>query len=998
MSAPHVYNMPSGVPFLDRLATGLRRRYGDELQSGLILLPTRRAVRGMGEAFVRAAAEDDIRAALLPRLRPLADIDPEEPPFEPGELVGKVRPAIDGTLRRFEMARVVAAYHERAMDLPLDAATALAMADPLLAILDDAALEEAKLTETDAWARLIGEAAKHFQDAATLYKIIQDFWPERLAELNMEEPQTRKVKLLDALVDHWTENPPDHPVIIAGSTGSLRATRRLMRVVANLPKGLVVLPGFQATDNDETWDSIDEQHPQYAMKLLINDLEIDRGDVRDFVADIVEDNSINKTRLARTRVLEEALVPASRTSDWLKRIEKLERDSGKEIFDDAVNGLSLIEARSDAEEALAIALILREALEEKSQTAALVTPDQALARRVRARLARWDVDVDMSQGEPLAETSIGVFLEAVLSASQKPDSALAKAVIFGHGLTGLGQEPLQVLKIWHEIEFQVYREGGDRHAPKPGLHEIEIALTDTLKPLTELQGQAGAPVWASALITASEHIATRSDHHGSHYLWSGKAGERAAQLLENIILYGHNLPKVDATGFLRLMRQLMTGIVVRPRGGTHPRLSILGPLEARMLEADVIILGGLNEGVWPAAPSPGPFLSRGMRKDMKLSLPERRYGLAAHDFFELASNPKVFLSRSKRSDSGPTISSRWVWRLKTLLQGAYGDKKIVETRLRTADHYLEIARKMDFIAAEDVTPATAPRPMPPTDKRWTTDKGRSLSITEVKTFIRDPYSIYGKHVLGLKRLKDLDHQNEASEFGSAIHLGIENFLKANKAPFTEMDDAKLVEAFNAAFVEYKYTPEVIAKERARFKAIAESLRAEMNARHAEGYKQEGLEIWGKAKIPDRDFTIRGQMDYVERGMEGYGFVDFKTGTPASDSEVAAGFDPQLPLAAFILREGGLKNHKAAGTARLGYMRVKGSNDDFKYTPIGKKKSVNELVDESVETLTKLIDRYDDPKTPYESQVRAQYTNSWSDFDELARRAEWAGMDGGESDA
>ena len=152
MSAPHVYNMPSGVPFLDRLAKGLRRRYGDELQSGLILLPTRRAVRGMGEAFVRAATEDGIRAALLPRLRPLADIDPEEPPFEPGELVGKVRPAIDGTLRRFEMARVVAAYHERAMDLPLDAATALAMADPLLAILDDAALEEAKLTETEAWA------------------------------------------------------------------------------------------------------------------------------------------------------------------------------------------------------------------------------------------------------------------------------------------------------------------------------------------------------------------------------------------------------------------------------------------------------------------------------------------------------------------------------------------------------------------------------------------------------------------------------------------------------------------------------------------------------------------------------------------------------------------------------------------------------------------------------------------------------------------------------
>ena len=430
MSAPHVYNMPSGVPFLENLAKGLRTRFGEELQSGLILLPTRRAVRGLGEAFVTAATEDGIRAALLPRLRPLADIDPEEPPFEPGELVGKVGPSIDPSLRRFEMARIVAAYHERAMDLPLDAATALAMADPLLAILDDAALEEAKLTESEAWARLMGEAAKHFQDAATLYKIIQDYWPARLAELNMEDPQSRKVKLLDALAAHWLDNPPDHPVVIAGSTGSLRATRRLMRVVANLPKGLVVLPGFQATDNDETWDSIDEQHPQYAMKLLINGLGTDRGDVRDFVKDFVGKTQDNKNRLARTRVLEEALVPASRTADWLARIEKLETDFGSVLFDNAVEGLSLIEARSDAEEALAIALILREALEDKTKTAALVTPDQALARRVRARLSRWDVDVDMSQGEPLAETSVGVFLDAVLSVSQAPEGALEKAVLF----------------------------------------------------------------------------------------------------------------------------------------------------------------------------------------------------------------------------------------------------------------------------------------------------------------------------------------------------------------------------------------------------------------------------------------------------------------------------------------------------------------------------------------------------------------------------------------
>ena len=181
-------------------------------------------------------------------------------------------------------------------------------------------------------------------------------------------------------------------------------------------------------------------------------------------------------------------------------------------------------------------------------------------------------------------------------------------------------------------------------------------------------------------------------------------------------------------------------------------------------------------------------------------------------------------------------------------------------------------------------------------------------------------------------------------------------------------------------------------------AIAEGLRVEMNRRAADSYEEKGQEVWGEAAIPDRDFTVRGKMDYVERGIEGYGFVDFKTGMPAKDTEVAAGFDPQLPLAAFILREGGLRGHKAAETAQLGYMRIKGSKNDFAYYPIGKVKPVEELVEESVENLTKLIDRFDDPLTPYESQVRSKFINSWSDFDDLARRGEWAGIAGGDSDA
>ena len=988
---PNLVNMPSGLPFLTSLAKGLREKYADELQSALILLPTRRAVRAMGEAFVMAAGQDGIKATLLPRMRPLADIDPEEPPFEPGELIGKVGPAIDGTQRRFEMAHIIAAYHERAMDLPLDAATALAMADPLLAILDDAALEEAELIENDNFSRLMGEAAKHFQDAATLYRIIQEFWPKRLKELGLEEAQHRKVKLLDALVDHWTQSPPDYPVIIAGSTGSLKATRRLMKCVSNLPKGLVVLPGFQTTDNDKTWAAIDAQHPQFGMKCVIQDIGINRGDVSDF---LMIDKSEDVTRAARSQILEEALVPVSQTYDWLGRIEKLLRDGGADIFSHATTGLSLIETQSDAEEALVLALILRQTLETPDKTAALVTPDQNLARRVRAQLSRWDIEVDMSQGEPLAESSIGLLIDAILEFMRAPDSEVEKAVLLTHPLCALDRDPDRMTQMWQAVELGFYRDHRPTDDAVKQAQVLDETLLSALAPLADFEEYNQAGAWAQALIASMEAIAKTDKEAGTQRLWKGQAGEAAAKLLEKIIIFGDYLPEVDATGFQRLLRRLMTGMVVRPAYGHHPRLSILGPLEARMLASDVIVLGGMNEGIWPAATVVGPFLSRGMRKEMGLSLPERRHGLAAHDFFELAANPTVYLTRSKRSESGPTIASRWIWRLKTLLRGAVGEEEAKQL-LKSDYPYLDWSRALDQAVISEVNPAKKPMPRPDTQHRWSTSKGRSLSITEVKTLIRDPYSIYGKHVLRLRKLRDLGAALGVSEFGTAIHLGIEKYLNTHKPPFQESDEIQLIESFERAFKSSGYMPENIAKERPRFQAIAKALHEELNRRHENGFDIIGQEVWGEIKVPDREFYIRGLMDFVEQDPQGYGFVDFKTGSPSKDKVVAAGFDPQLPLAGLIAREGGLKGFPPRQTVELGYMRIKGSNDGFEYNPLGKVKPVDTLIDESLETLQKLIDQFDDPATPYPSQVRAQYKNSWSDFDDLARREEWDGIEGGE---
>ena len=984
-----VYNMPAGVPFLRSLAHGLQTHYGDALQTGLVLLPTRRAARALEFAFVQEAATRGIKAALLPRLRPLADVNREEPPFEPGELAGRVAPAIDPVQRWFEIARLVAQYHNRTTDLPLDPAAALHMADPLIDIMDDAALEEVGIANHAEWQRVTQEAATHFQHSGTLYQIIDTHWPERLRELGMMEPTARRVALLNALAEIWAETPPDYPIVVAGSTGTLKATARLMTVIANMPNGMVVLPGLQEELPQKVWDTIDLRHPQFSLKSLLEIMDVSRESVPAWPW-LVGDEDLSRAR-KRRRILAEALVPVDATGDWLKRIETLTTGEGADVFETALEGLSLIEARNDAEEALSIALILREALESKGKTAALVTPDQSLAQRVRACLARWNVDVAMSQGVPVEQTPIGVFLSALMELSRDPDGPVELSLVLSHELTALGRPIGEAKTEWEMLERQYFR--GIRPTKT---FDLVQHLRGAVASLLELEDSATPDHWAAALVTSAEAVARAAETDSMGRLWSDDAGRQAGSVLDGLVDHGFALPETDAEGFSRLLSSLLQGSVVRPSRGTHPRLSILGPLEVRLLDADIFILGGLNEGSWPGGIATGPFLSRGMRQQMKLSLPERRYGLAAHDFAELAANRTVFLTRSLKDESGPTVASRWVWRLKTLLAGAMGEAK-VDRLLGTGQAYLDWARALD--QPSETVFIDRPNPNPPVEKRWARQAGRRMSITGVAQWIRDPYSVFGKHVLRLDPLDPLDAPMGPREIGNAIHKAIENYIRAVDAPHSADNRSALIAQFADQLRAAGYADEEVFKEQPRLEALTDALINWFAGRRADRFKIVGSEIKATYTMDDLAFSLIGYLDLVERGPEGFAFTDFKTGQPPSGAEVATGFDLQLPLAGWLAGEGALDGVKKGDTAQMGYIRAKGSGGDFKYSRIDGSsrglKPADELIKQSIDILRKLIIQFDDPDIGYSSQPRAKYVNKWGDYDDLARRAEWSSIIGGE---
>lgn len=1005
-SGPCLYTIPPQADFLRVLAMTLRDEFDaagdpDSLTRLLILTPTRRAAKALGDVFAELAGNG---VALLPLIRPIGDVDVDDPPFEPGELAGLAAPAISIERRRYELARLILAK-ERALGRPLGVGGALALSDSLAALLDDLATEDVS-DLSDLHDAVTTYLPADRREAVEFIDIVQRVWPARLAELGLTDAAARRSLVLHELVDRWTRQPPDHPVLVVGSTGSIPAARKLMKVVANLPQGAVVLPGFDWDADASAWNSIEDDHPQWAMKTLVDELGVDRLQLPSWPG-AAEDSLAERRR----RLIAEALRPADTTDEWLKRIGELQDRFGDSFFNDGMTGLSLVETVDEISEARACALMLRDVLETPDRTAILVTPDRMLARRVSAEMTRFGVRLDDSGGAALAETMAGAFLTRLLDVALDCGRVVALTALWGSPLFRAGHRRGQTHTVLAKFEAEALRgarPGRDLAAVRARLDGKYVRLFDddraTINAILDrldtalagllITGKRPASDWARAHAEAAEALASDDSGSGAQTVWAGEGGEAAAGLLRSLLEESEALPDMSLAEYAAAFGEMCRSRRVAPRLGVHPRLQVLGPLEARLITADRVILAGLNEGVWPPGPGADPWLSPGMRRAVGLGAPERRYGLAAHDFAQLAAAPDVIMTRSGKSEGSPTVASRWLWRLKTLARGALG--AAAEAAFAPETDYAALSRRLDDPGAP---PRAAPRPQPapPIPVR-----PRQMSITEIRTWVRDPYSIYARHVLGLRRLDPADMPPDARERGSALHDALEVVVPTwtNGIP----DDAvrQLVAHAELKLAEAGFGPEEMVLERARFERAASWLVGWEAERRTRGIHLDKVEIFGSMPFegPAGPWTLTGRSDRFDRHPDGrLDIIDYKTGGSASAKSIKAGFDPQLPLTAAMAAAGAFEALEAGEAAGLYYISLPGNAGGGKEVRIdgGRNPDVASYVEGALADLTGWIARFDDETMPYESQIRAQYTNDYGDFDHLARRGEWGSAAEGSSE-
>ncbi|MEO1198313.1 MAG: double-strand break repair protein AddB [Pseudomonadota bacterium] len=1041
---PTILTIPPSLPFLATLAEHLHTGgFGItsslDLADSLILMPNRRAARAL-QKMLRDTAPSG--ASLLPSIRAIGDAPEDEQivtalPIDETDLANSavptshsdLPPAIGSLERRLVLMRMVLAFGRTVarelffpdasehLLIPVGPADALALADGLADLFDRFAIEE---VAPEGIRGIVPDIyAGYWSISLRFLDIVIEQWPRYLEAAGKLDPAARRSLLIRREAD-WLEHArPDHPIIIAGSTGSIPATAKLMQVVSQLPRGAVVLPGLDQHLDDASWTAIDAAeasdpgNPQFGLKQLIGRLGVTREEVIELVSSRVS------RRPARERLISEVMRPATTCDLWQGR-RPIPED-----LDDALTGVSLLVAETDYLEARAIGVLMRQAPETSDKRAVLVTPDRTLSRRVAQELARWGIVLPDTAGRPLSGLPAGVFVTLVADAvstrfAPAELAALLKHPLFRpwlseHGRLEHARTALELIVLrgprpsagpdglMRSFKRMIDERETWRHPVLTRLSDRDIAdaqdliavLETAVMPLTTaLSGDRAvslAELMDATLVAAETLCRSGEDATG---LYDRRDGAALAGLADTLAGGGHTdrEPSLARTWPV-LLRQLLADVTVRPADPDLP-LAIWGPLEGRLQAPDLLIVGGLNEGTWPSEPEIDPWLSRGMRQALGLAPPERQIGLAAHDIAQAFASPEVVLSRSVRAGGTPMVASRWLQRLETVI----GPERsaALEARSRPALIMAEQLSALDQGGERrDVVPPQPVRALPPVPAR-----PRRFSVTDVETLIRDPYALYCRRILDLAPLDELDADADAATRGSLVHDVLADLVTNLPDDIETITPDMVLAAAEPHLARFADMPEVRALWLPRLRRLARFFADwETGWRMRRARSLVETSGWIEVDAPEGGVTLTARADRIDQTHSGaLALFDYKTGQAPSAKAVLAGLQPQLTLEAAIARAGGfpgLDVSADAPVARLSYVKLSGGLPPGDIVDIAPKDgSLDDLADSHLAGFRALIAAYDRPDQPYLAKPRVAFRDQAGDYDHLSRFADWRDLEGG----
>ena len=950
-----VYTIPSHRSFADALAAGLIARFGKDpltLARGRVLLPNNRAVRALTEAFVRASGD----GLLLPRLIPIGDPEIDERIGGALEAPGSevvLRP-IDPAERLLRLASIIGAQ---------GSAEDLRLAADLARTLDALLVEEiAPVRLRDAVGETV-ELAKHWEKSLEKLQLIYEAWPQILRETGEIDLAEHRNRQLQGLAERWKSEPPTGFTVAAGITSAAPAVAAVVGRVARMGQGMVVLPGLWMDDifSKEEWDALgpDERgrgeatHPQFHLKLLLERIGVHRSEVQRW-----RWSGRAASPPARSRAVANAMAAPAFSHEW-KDLRPSQRRLG---------GIRVAELPDPAAEAQAIALALRGALETPGRTAALVTPDRQLARRVSALLRRWKIEADDSAGKPLSQHAAGTLLLGIASAASEELAPVPLLALLKHPLVG-GEKEERTAWLDHVRRLDLALRGPRPPAGLSGLDsrfDEKDAMRAWSAVRTRLEGLdllLREPLPLSHIAALIGQAATELSGGRA---WRGPDGRLAAELLAELQASPSAAKlRVSAEECVPLLRQLLDGQAVRPPYGGHPRIFVWGLLEARLQRADLLVLGGLNEGIWPVLPAPDPWLPPKVRSTLAMPTLEFRIGLAAHDFASALGAPEVLITRARRDNRSPTVASRFLLRLNAISGGLPRDRMLEK-----------ITRALDDPGLP--RPVDRPAPAPPLEQR--PDR---ISVTSVDRLKADPFAFYAGAILHLKPEDPVDADHDARWKGEAVHEVFEEWLLHD-----ECNPDKLRGRAERLLADEAIHPMLRALWAPRLLEAIDWIAELERTNQKEGRKPLRAEIVGEARLAD--ILVHGRADRIDQlPGGGLAIIDYKTGKPPSQKAVDEGFALQLGLLGLIGRAGGFDGLSGEPEA-FEYWSLQRYRGKFgRLMCPDKDREPGEFLSRAGKSFAEVAGDYLKGTKPFEAKLNPAYA-PYGDYDQLMRLEEWYG--------
>lgn len=970
-----IYNVSAKNSLVDFLAERFFEQYKsspEKLTEVLFLLPSRRACANLREAFVRYNGKNP---TILPEIRTLFDSEDDLfYSFNNNNLNLNLKPSVSHLYRSFIFTKMLLQTPQKWGLGSISTAQAYALAENLSDLIDRAYENELNFNDLKNIVR--EEYAEHWQQILQLLAIITQFWPQILDDKQYSDARQNQIISLYKQIEFWKNYPPKRKIVIAGTTAGFPVLKELLKTVYDFENSEIYLYELDTYLSDEDWEKIDENHPQFELKELLEFLHLKRHDI--IACDTSEISQ-------KQRFVSEIMRPSATTAEWQKIVHNK--------FDVAdLNYLKILNCDDMRQEAYAIALIMRNTLETPEKTVALVTPDRNLARRVVTELKRWNIIADDSSGQPLHLTALGIYLRLIINVLEQNFSKTSMLALLKHPFTKCSM-PAEKYKIMvYHIE-QKWR--NDKYAEDltedeetllstlygclKGLNDLYIAPTLNLRQMFEEH------------IKTAEKLADTAEKTGDKIIWRKEDGITAAKFVSDFVLDADILGNIASNDYGRLLEIMLSEQTVRVKFGQHPRIKILGPIEARLQKFDVTIIGEANEGKWPQVMPADMWMSRPMKKELKMPLPERAVGISASDFAHLLSGDEVYITRAEKDNGTPSAKSRWLLRLETVLAANFADleqKQIKQAYSFIYDSkYTSLAKNFERAEPDEIEKhkIKAPAPTPPLYAR-----PRQMSAGTFSLWMADPYIIYARYILKLYPLEKLDKPLGAVEYGNFIHEILYRFNSKYSAAYPPKNQA--VEQLNIIaqnlFEEWQIPPETAAFWIADVKNAVEWI-VNQEIKHRENIKFIYNEVEGKTALETKggEFIIKARADRLEENDDGsLNIIDYKTGSIPSANMVKKGFAPQLPVEALIALSGGFANLKNKEIHSLSYWKINDKIVDFA------DKTALETIENAKKRIIDLIDDFDNPDTPYYSHPDPAHASKNSDYDHLSRYAEWSVKD------